>query len=397
MLSDSAIILLRTFILAIGWPVLIAGSAVLVVLGTRFYRLTKGTIFGKLVFPTVLGWLVTMYILGVTATFYMFDVPRRGTLVVLPIFLIWFVTFVTLAKITRRWSLEAVRLRDFYVKLEEEVWRRTSELAGVNRKYGEQIRELDRMSKLLIRRDFERQQVTERLREIDEAKTSFVSIAAHQLRTPLSAIKWTFHMLSSGDLGKLKPDQAEIIVQAAESTDRLIALIGDLLNVARIESGQIVYTFGSFAIEKMVSRVGEEARPKAEEKGLKFEIDLPSTPLSQANGDQEKLSMAIQNIVENAINYTPKDGAVRVFLKHLDQDHYRIIVSDTGIGVPLHQKQRLFEKFFRADNVLRRDISGTGLGLYVAKRIIEAHGGTIEVESEEGKGSDFIVTLPYLK
>lgn len=281
------------------------------------------------------------------------------------------------------------QLRTYYSNLEAEVRDRTGRLS-------DQLRELDRMSKLLVRRDFERQQITDRLREIDEAKTNFVSIAAHQLRTPLSAIKWSFHMLSSGDLGPLAPDQAAIIRQAAESANRLIALIGDLLNVARIESGQIVYTFGSFSIGDMLSRLGEEASREAKEKKLEFEMFLPETQV-QASGDEEKLSLALQNILENALNYTLPGGKISISSEILDEDNYRIRISDTGIGIPAHQQTRLFEKFFRADNAVKRQIPGTGLGLYVANHIIEAHGGKIEVESEDNKGTTFIITLPFLR
>lgn len=282
------------------------------------------------------------------------------------------------------------QLRLSYSGLEAEIDERTKRL-------NDQLRELERTSKLLIRRDFERQQITEQLREIDEAKTNFVSIAAHQLRTPLSAIKWTFHMLFSGDLGPLEPNQKTIIAQAMESTERLIKLIGDLLNVARIESGQIVYSFESFAVEKMISRLAEEISPMAAEKKLRLEIEKPSVSLPEANGDQEKLSLAVQNIVENAVNYTPSGGMVRIALEMPDKERYRIRVSDTGVGIPKHQLARLFDKFFRADNVMRLQYSGTGLGLYITKRVIEAHGGTIGVESEENKGTTFIVTLPFLR
>lgn len=394
-MSDQTILILRTAILAIGWPVLILGSVILSFIGWRFAKATKGTIFARLVFPTVLGWLVTMYILGITATFYMFDVPRKGTLVVFPIFLIWFVTFVSLARITRRWSLEAIKVKNLYTKLEEEVKERTKELERAALRQERQVKEMDRTAKLLVRRDFELLQTNQRLQEIDEAKSHFVSIAAHQLRTPLSAIKWTFHMLLAGDFGKLTDDQRVAVERTTESVERVITLIGDLLNVARIESGQFAYTFAAIAPETFIDDLVKDANARLYEKNITMRVSLPDSPLPLARGDREKLLLALQNVLENAIAYTTSNGIITVTLKKKDKRYYQVIIADTGIGIPAHQQSLLFQKFFRGDNVVRQQIAGTGLGLYITKRVIEAHGGTIVVESQEHKGSVFSMTLPF--
>lgn len=396
LVSDSAILILRAAILAIGWPVLIVGSVVLSVMGWRFAKSTKGTIFAKLVFPSVLGWLVTMYILGITATLYMFDAPRKGPLAVFPIFLIWFVTFVILVRITRRWSLEAVRVKNFYTKLEDEVKKRTKEFEQAVARQQGQVKEMDRTAKLLIRRDFELLQTNQRLQEIDEAKSHFVSIAAHQLRTPLSAIKWTFNLLLKGDLGSVPEEQRTLLAHAAESVERLIALIEDLLNVARIESGQLIYTFEPITLEMIVDDLVKDINSRLHEKNITLRVSLPDSPLPQARGDRGKLLLALQNVLENAIMYTTSHGIITVILKKKSERYYQVIIADTGIGIPKHQQSLLFQKFFRGDNVIRQQILGTGLGLYITKRIVEAHGGTIAIESEEHKGSVFTITLPFL-
>ncbi len=396
LLSDSILIDLRAAILAIGWPVLIVGSIMLFFMGWRFAKATKGTIFAKLIFPTVLGWLVTMYILGITATFYMFDAPRNGTLVVFPIFLIWFVTFVALVKIMRRWSLEAIAVKNFYTQLEGDVKERTKELQEAARSQQEQIKELDRVTKELVRRDFEFQQTNEHLREMDEAKSQFVSIAAHQFRTPLSAIKWTINLILGGDLGEIPKEQRAALERAAESAERIIALIGDLLNVARIESGQIIYKFEVITLESIFDDLVKEANARLYEKGVALRIALPDSPLAEARGDREKLLLAFQNVLENAIIYTPRNGLITATLQKKDERHYQVIIADTGMGIPEHQQSLLFRKFFRGDNVVREQVPGTGLGLYITKRVIEAHGGTIAVESHEHKGSVFTITLPFL-
>lgn len=394
-ISDHVIIALRVAIFAIGWPVLIVGSVILFFMGWRFAKATKGTIFARLVFPTVLGWLVTMYILGITATFYMFDAPRKGPLVVFPIFLIWFVTFVILARITRRWSLEAIKVKNFYTKLEEQVKKRTKDLEQAAIRQERQVKEMDKTAKLLVRRDFELLQTNQRLQEIDEAKSHFVSIAAHQLRAPLSAIKWTFHMLLDGDFGKLADDQRLAIGRTVESVERIIALIGDLLSVARIESGQLVYTFETIAPETLIDDLVKEVNPRLHEKNLTLRISLPDSPLPHARGDREKLLLALQNVLENAVVYTTANGIITLILQKKNERYYQIVVADTGMGIPRHQQSLLFQKFFRGDNVVRQQISGTGLGLYITKRIVEAHDGTITVESHEHKGSVFTVTLPF--
>lgn len=396
LLSDSALIDLRAAILAIGWPVLIVGSIILFFMGWRFAKATKGTIFAKLVFPTVLGWLITMYILGITATFYMVDAPRKGTLVVFPIFLIWFVAFLALVTITRRWSLEAIAVKNFYTRLEGEVKERTKELQEAALRQQEQIKELDRVTKDLVRRDFEFQKTNEHLREMDEAKSQFVSIAAHQFRTPLSAIKWTINILLGGDLGEIKKEQREALTRAAESVERIIALIGDLLNVARIESGQIIYKFEAIALESIFDDLVKEANARLYEKGIALHVALPDSPLPEARGDREKILLALQNVLENAIIYTPQNGIITATLRKKDKRHYQVVIADTGMGIPEHQQSLLFKKFFRGDNVIREQVSGTGLGLYITKRIIEAHGGAIAVESHEHKGSVFTITLPFL-
>lgn len=362
------IIILRALILSIGWPVLIVGSVMLSVLGWRFAKATEGTIFAKLVFPTVLGWLVTMYILGVTATFYMLDVPYKGTLIVFPVFIIWFIAFSVLVWITHRWSAEAITVKVFYENLEEEVKERTKEL----------------------------QQSNEHLREADQAKSQFVSIAAHQFRTPLSAIKWTINLILGGDLGDITKEQRVALEHGAESVERVIVLVGDLLNVARIESGQLIYTFETITLESLFDDLIKDANARLHEKGIALHVALPDSPLPEARGDRSKLLLAFQNVLENAIAYTPKHGVVSATLRKEDAQHYQVIIADTGMGIPRNQQLLLFQKFFRGDNVVRQQIAGTGLGLYITKRVIEAHGGTITVESEEQKGSTFTITIPFL-
>ena len=389
------------------------GSMFFVVKGVRFFREQKGTIFSKLVLPTVLGWLITMYILGITATFYMLDEPRRGTLVVLPIFIIWFITFIILTSVINRWSKEALRIKNFYENLEKEINLRAKDLSELNlirekqiqelslarKREEEQVRELDKIAKRLVRRDFELWQVNERLREMDQAKSHFVSLAAHQLRTPLSGIKWTMQMMLDGDFGHLSKGQQQALVKANDSLTRLVGLIGSLLDVARIEEGRYELNFTEVRLEDVCHKVWEENTRIAKERGLSFNLILPKERLPLISGDFSNLVLALQNIVENAISYTKNGGVVDITLGKdpKDSSRVRISVKDTGMGISESQKQFVGQKFFRGDNVVKEQIQGTGLGLYIASRIIEKHGGKLEFESTENKGSIFYFSLPFIK
>ncbi len=292
-------------------------------------------------------------------------------------------------------TVASSKLKNSYTHLEKEIAERTWQIAEVNNKQKEQIGLLDKTSKQLVQRDFELQMTNEKLRDMDRAKSQFVSIAAHQLRTPLSAIKWTCNMLLTEDFGKLKNEQAIAVERALGSINRLIGLVGDLLNVARIEGGQFIYKFESLMVEEIVQQVVNDLIARAETKGVSLTLALPRQKLPQARGDGEKLYLAFENIIENAILYTPQGGWVKISIKGKAKQ-YSIRVSDNGMGIPKNQMSSLYQKFFRAKNVVRLRVEGTGLGLYIAASVIKAHGGTIQVDSEENKGTTFTLTLPFL-
>lgn len=277
--------------------------------------------------------------------------------------------------------------------------RRDFELSQIREQQEEQIHELKETAKKLVRREFELSQSNEVLREIDEAKGQFVSVAAHQLRTPLAAIKWIFHMFLTGELGSLTREQRQFIERGYQSTQNMISLITDLLGVARIESGKLQYRFQPLDIVKIIDIVLEESAPQIQVKKLTVEFLKDNfKPSGEILGDTEKLKIAIQNFIENAIIYTPPGGRIEISLNNVAQASFkgcRITIKDTGIGIPKDQIPLLFQKFFRGDNAMKEQIPGTGLGLYITSRIIQAHGGNITVESEEGKGSTFSFTLPF--
>jgi len=236
-------------------------------------------------------------------------------------------------------------------------------------------------------------QANDQLRKLDNAKSEFISIASHQLRTPLTAIKGFISLLIEGSYGKMEPAHREIMNKVYISNERLIALVEDMLNLSRIESGRMEYSFEKVKIEDVAKEVYDTFAIRSKEKGLKLELKLPEAPLPEAMTDRNKIREVISNLVDNAIKYTLK-GWVSI---RISQKDGKIIVAivDTGIGVPKDELPYLFEKFSRGKDISRLNTGGTGLGLHVGKRMMEALHGAINVESEgEGKGSTFFIEVP---
>lgn len=235
-----------------------------------------------------------------------------------------------------------------------------------------------------------------REKKVQSLKSEFVSIAAHQLRTPLSAIKWTLTSLLDGDFGRLNEEQQKYIAKTNLSNERMINLVDDLLNLSRIEEGRYIYKTTNVSVKDIVDCVQKAVELKAKEKGIKISVNREKE-LPDIVVDQEKIKLVMQNLTENAINYSHKNGKVEVKIKN-DKKKREIIfaVKDEGIGIPPDQKERIFTKFFRAENALKTETVGSGLGLFINKNIIEAHKGKIWFESKLNKGTTFFFTIPYV-
>ncbi len=233
-------------------------------------------------------------------------------------------------------------------------------------------------------------------KELDRMKTEFISMAAHQLRTPLSAVKWTIKMLIDGDIGDLTHEQKTFLTQGYISNERLISLVNDLLNVARIDEGRFGYKFASINIEDLIESVSRDFRHNIDEKRIYFTYNKSgiSDP-PKVKIDPSRMKMVIQNLLDNAVKYTPKEGKVVLSVKY-SKAEVTISFQDTGIGIPKSEQWRLFTKFFRSSNAVRAQTEGTGLGLFITKNIIEKHGGKIWLESKENKGTTFYFTIPII-
>lgn len=241
-----------------------------------------------------------------------------------------------------------------------------------------------------VNREIQRRQEIEK---IDRAKSEFISIASHQLRTPLTAIKGYISMILEGVYGKLSGKQMKPLENVYYSNERLIKLVNDLLNLSRLDAGKIEFSPEPTSLEEMVSGIVGELKINAERKGLYMKMVKPEMSLPKIMVDQDKLRQVVLNIVDNAIKYTKK-GGITIELRKLD-DEERIRISDTGEGMTKHEIDSLFQMFSRATAGTQLHAEGAGLGLYVAKQFIEMHGGEIWAESPgKGKGSTFIIKLP---
>jgi PAS domain S-box-containing protein len=235
------------------------------------------------------------------------------------------------------------------------------------------------------------------LKEVDKMKTEFVSVASHQLRTPLTAIKLFTGMLARGEVGELNKEQKEYLDNIQQSIERMVRLVNDLLNVTRIESGKLRVEPQLLDVVSFIKNIIAEAKPLAEIKKQKILFKQGDAALPKVLLDQNLMRQVIHNLIINAIHYSPQDkGKIIISLDKKDKDNFIISIKDNGIGISKEAKGRIFEKFYRADNAVKMLTAGTGLGLYVAQKIVESARGKIWFKSKKNKGSTFFVQMPIV-
>jgi PAS domain S-box-containing protein len=241
-------------------------------------------------------------------------------------------------------------------------------------------------------------------REIDKAKTEFVALASHQLRTPLSAVSWYSEMLLAGDAGELNDKQKKYLEEVYRGNRRMTALVNALLNVSRLELGTFIIEPVPTNLQELAQKAIDELKFLIDERKIRLEARYDKN-LPSLVADPKLMTIVLQNLLTNAVKYTPLEGTVRLdilLLKagaslgghKMTKDHIAISVADNGYGIPKDQQGKIFTKLFRAENVRVMDTEGTGLGLYIAKTVIDKVGGNLWFDSEENKGSTFYVTLP---
>jgi signal transduction histidine kinase len=239
------------------------------------------------------------------------------------------------------------------------------------------------------------------LQALDRLKSEFVSNVSHELRTPLTAIRMAVDNLLDGVTGEISPILQRYLTRVKTNTDRLVRLIADLLDLSRIEAGRIELSPTAVSVGEVIQEVVESLRPMAAGKGLEILVH-PGASLPQAFADRDKLQQVLINLVENAVKFTPSGGRIVLSARTIssrggpaqDRPGVEITVEDTGEGIPAEEREAIFEKFHQIRRDGQRKAHGTGLGLSIAKSLIELHGGQIQVQSEVGRGSRFIFTLP---
>ena len=233
----------------------------------------------------------------------------------------------------------------------------------------------------------------EELKVLDKAKSEFISIASHQLRTPLAAVKGYISMVLEGSYGKLNERAKRPMENVYQSNERLIKLVNDLLNLSRLDAGKIKFEPKPTSLEEMVKGIVEELRITIENKGLYIKMKWPELPLPEVMVDRDHIRQVIINIIDNAIRYTEKGGVTVKF--QITNSKLQIIIADTGEGMTKEEISHLFESFSRGTAGTRFWTEGAGLGLYIARKFIDMHKGRIFAESKgKGKGSTFYIEIP---
>ena len=287
---------------------------------------------------------------------------------------------------------EPERYRKRMLELAESVRSETSdefEVAGTGRSFrGYTAPVLDPQGKL-VGRVWTLREVTAD-RELDRMRDAFIATISHELRTPLTSISGFLEMMEDEEHGIGEAGRTYLQV-IRRSTDRLHGLVEDLLLIAQIEAHRVELKLDRVDLGAVVTRCVEAGRPAADEKQVLLELAVDSPRL--VTGDARRLAQVVDNLVSNGVKFTGTGGSVTVTVEGAG-DKVQLVVADTGIGIPADEQPQVFSRFFRASTATRHAIPGTGLGLAISRALVEQHGGTIELESEEGHGTRVVVTLP---
>jgi len=232
----------------------------------------------------------------------------------------------------------------------------------------------------------------ENLAEANRMKSEFINVVSHQLRSPLSNLRWTIELLMSGRLGKIEETQTEYFKILKENSGRMGELVSDLLTVSRIETATLPLKREEVSLGNLVNKLISEFQPFAKASNVKIELksqkDLP-----QILTDPFQVRLVIENLLDNAIRYVKDNGKIKILLEKRAQKLY-FEIEDNGVGIPREDQKYIFQKFFRSENILKYQTQGSGLGLYISKAIVERLGGRIGFKSKEGEGTTFYFTLP---
>ena len=232
----------------------------------------------------------------------------------------------------------------------------------------------------------------ERLAEANRMKSEFISVVSHQLRSPLSNLRWTIELLTSGRVNGVSEKQLEYFKILKENSARMRELVSDLLTVSRIETEKLPLKKKEISLEDLIRKIIEELEAFTKASNVKVEFRVKEN-LPKVFTDPSQIRLAIENLLDNAIRYVKEKGRVEIKLEKINK-HCRFEIKDTGVGIPKKDQKYIFQKFFRSENVMKYQTQGSGLGLYIAKSVVEKSGGKIGFKSQEDVGSTFWFTLP---
>jgi signal transduction histidine kinase len=230
--------------------------------------------------------------------------------------------------------------------------------------------------------------------EVSMVKSDFISTAAHQLRTPLTGIRWALEALEKEQLSE---GQQALVKSAVDKSHDLVDIVGTLLDISSIESGKYKYTFVPMDMAQLVEEVAKDFSPLAQQAQVALFYAKTGSGLPQVRADRERIKWILNNLIENAIRYTPPGGSVRLFTEST-RDQVRVLVKDTGIGISTKDRGNIFERFYRAPNAITKQNQGNGLGLYIARTIATDHHGDLNfAQNTEGTGTTFTLSLPAIQ
>lgn len=292
--------------------------------------------------------------------------------------------------VAEKFNEMAARVQNFMKDLEKRVAERTVSLNQTNKNLGEAI---------------------EKMKEQEETRKNFVSYTAHELKNPLNVFRWSLEMLRNEDLGKINLEQREIIDQIYVSNDRLMHLVNDLLDVSRLDEARLKVQPAPCRIEDVIDEAAGNLAVRIKDKKINFVWKRPAASMPEVAADKERILQVILNLLGNAVKYTPDGKKVEIKVSEtgakapkeaLDRygfaakegKYVEISIVDEGLGIPEAEQEKMFTRFFRASNVKKANIEGTGLGMFITFEIIKLHGGAVWFESEENKGTKFHFTLP---
>jgi signal transduction histidine kinase len=268
-----------------------------------------------------------------------------------------------------------------------------TEVGIIQQQLSQHRNELRLLQQQLVRQNRELAAANAELRQLTELKSSFISIAAHELRSPMTAIVGYVELLLDKVYGPLTEDQFNALGVVQKSASRLITIVNDLLDIARIEAGRIELVLRPLDLTTLLKGVVAEYKPRWEAKNQQVLTHF-QTGLPFALCDETRTAQIVSNLISNALNYTLAEGKITICLTSEEEGFLQISVEDSGVGIPLEDQAHLFKRFFRARNVGTTKAAGSGLGLHITRSLVELQGGRIWFESEPGKGTTFFVTFP---